>query len=1230
MVRSGEIEGSVVRMTMSFGRMGRGFGWRARRWMLVVCLVGGVLVSGGGGRAGATLSSNPARVSLKTAGGQVNGGNVSYLGVNGDGITQGRVTGVVSGNPVVGFTSHGIGLTSESDTNLADDVFVRDTTGLGSTALVSVSLLGVTGSGASTSPSVSGDARFVAFQSAATNLTSDVPTVGEVYIRDRTSATTSMASRAAGSGGAIGAGGASSNPVISADGTGVGFVSKANNLVSGSTSTHFQVFLRVTSGTPTTTRLSDASGTEGNGDSDAPSVSADGKVVAFRSTSTNLGFCGNAQADIFVWDNSAGTPALGCASLSSGGVQAGAGSDHPSLSSDGRWLAFDSAATNLVAVAAGGVKQVFVRDRKRGVTIIASLSDAEAVGGADSYAPSISDDGRYVSFLTNATNLLPAGSTVPAVVVRDLWAGKTTPLVTSTGGSTLPNGAADFPSLSADGRWLAVGSVATNLLPVLAPDTNGVKDAFVRDRLLGVAGSNVATPSGLSGGGLENVIAETADSSVLLAGGDTSGLHRSTSLGDVWVPANSGLGLGEGGSPNFNDKGWQLKIAAVSFQTTSTVYGLAGLGLTSNSALLQSTDGGVTWVVASSGLFAVNGTSSGQTHPRATGRLLGIDAGTQTLVYGATNSGLLRFNPAGPTTSVFSLWTGTVPTAGGLALDGLQASGGNITRAYVAVRDTTSGSGSQRGIIQVDAINTTPTVSAALRPACLDLTDSLAQPQEVWSVTEGGTTSVYVAFGSAGIFRYKPNTGLWVTIASPIAGCAGGISPSTTPAWPAVNDVTSWSSLDGYKILGGTNYTILAVGGVACDVLTTCGDVDVATVHPAVWLIKVVTSSGAVVLTDTTGPITTNTPNNVNTPINGPNGEPWWHTRTDVASPLVAHQEAALSHKQWITGQVLVDPNNTARIFVAGRGGVWRGTQTGGVWSWYPVVQGLGSSVARDVAVEPVTASQQVAEADVDWTTTLSPTHFEDGPAAEEPNSKPAYAISFDRSTTPPALVAGGGKAAPLHDMGWVSRNANPFDPTSPWVSLPTPPISRQVIGIAAGTSGSQPTVVIVVAEDTAGRGVYRSTFNGTAWGGWVAATLSPVLNIGIDARSSKVDTWWPPGGSTLYVFDPKTGIWRSPDGGITFTRLWMAITDENVDHAGKMAGDPSSPNRLYFTTRTHLYVIDNASSCAPCTPNTDLMGGVLPRPGAVAVAPDGTAYVTQLRRRRWLGARSPCSVAPR
>jgi Tol biopolymer transport system component len=174
------------------------------------------------------------------------------------------------------------------------------------------------------------------------------------------------------------------------------------------------------------------------------------------------------------------------ASVSSAGLQGDGISgrtSQPALDASGSIVAFDSEARNLVPNDANGsVVDVFVRDRASGTTVLASVDSAGIQGNSSSTAPSLSGDGRFVAFASNATNLVALDTnSAMDVFIHDLATGATERVSVNSGGSQA-SGPSFFASVSGDGRFVAFASDAADLVP---DDTNGTRDVFVRDRLLG-------------------------------------------------------------------------------------------------------------------------------------------------------------------------------------------------------------------------------------------------------------------------------------------------------------------------------------------------------------------------------------------------------------------------------------------------------------------------------------------------------------------------------------------------------------------------------------------------------------------------------------------------------------------------------------------------------------------------------------------------------------------------
>lgn len=170
-------------------------------------------------------------------------------------------------------------------------------------------------------------------------------------------------------------------------------------------------------------------------------------------------------------------------SVNSSEIEGDSYSRNQSISADGRYVAFTSYSTNLVSGDTNGVEDVFVRDRQTGETTRVSVSDVGAEGDDASWYPSISADGRYVAFVSYATNLISGDTNGKSdVFVHDRQTGETARVSVSDVGAE-GNDASWYPSISMDGRYVAFASYASDLV---AGDSNGGEDIFVHDRQTGI------------------------------------------------------------------------------------------------------------------------------------------------------------------------------------------------------------------------------------------------------------------------------------------------------------------------------------------------------------------------------------------------------------------------------------------------------------------------------------------------------------------------------------------------------------------------------------------------------------------------------------------------------------------------------------------------------------------------------------------------------------------------
>jgi Tol biopolymer transport system component len=379
------------------------------------------------------------------------------------------------------------------DTNASQDIFVRDLL-TNTTTRVSVSSTGNQGNLSSRSPSISGNGRFVAFASDASNLVpgdTNAPNQ-DIFVRDLLTNTNTRVS--------LSSTGNQANqncftPSISADGRFVAFGSGATNLVPGDTNNRDDIFVHDLS-INTTTRISvSGAANQGNGGSGFPSISGNGRFVAFQSSASNLVLGDtNARQDIFVRDLLTNTTAR--VSVASTGNQANARSRDPYISPDGRFVVFASEATNLVpGQDTNNRDDIFVRDLLSNTTTRVSVDSAGNPGNSESYAPSISGDGRFVTFSSNASNLVPGDTNNKYdIFVRDLSSNTTTRVSVDSAGNQATD-ASFSPFISTDGKRVAFLSYAANLVP---GDTNNEDDIFAVD-LTNTPGGINNSPNAING-----------------------------------------------------------------------------------------------------------------------------------------------------------------------------------------------------------------------------------------------------------------------------------------------------------------------------------------------------------------------------------------------------------------------------------------------------------------------------------------------------------------------------------------------------------------------------------------------------------------------------------------------------------------------------------------------------------------------------------------------------------
>lgn len=360
------------------------------------------------------------------------------------------------------------------------------------TDLVSVDVAGVQGTNISQANDISTSGRYVAFASAARNLVpGDTNFSQDIFLKDMQTGAVSIVSTNS-------SGGLANNhsyaPAISSDGRYVTFYSDASNLVAGDTNSRKDIFHKDTL-TGVLIRVSVSSaGAQSDGQSWWPSISGDGRYVAYHSDAINLVASDtNGLGDIFFYDTQTGDTRR--ISTTSSGAQASGDSDRPSVSFDGRYVAFSSTATDLVTGDTTFASDIVIKDTQTGAVSIVSTDSAGNQKNVACSAPDITPDGRYVVFNTSG-DLTAINVSNTNAYIKDTVTNTTVLASIDASGTTGSIASAQQPSISDDGRFVTFWSSSTVLV---SNDTNGKFDIFIHDKDTGVTTIASASENGTLG-----------------------------------------------------------------------------------------------------------------------------------------------------------------------------------------------------------------------------------------------------------------------------------------------------------------------------------------------------------------------------------------------------------------------------------------------------------------------------------------------------------------------------------------------------------------------------------------------------------------------------------------------------------------------------------------------------------------------------------------------------------
>ena len=366
----------------------------------------------------------------------------------------------------------------------------------GTTERVSVSSAEAQGNGPSVNPEISADGRFVLFNSEATNLAKSDANgpLRDVLLRDRHRGTTRLVNV---SSKGVQGDDQSNGTFITHDGRYAAYTSLSANLVPGDTNGFVDAFLFDRKKGRTTRVSVGPGGVEGNADSFIAYLSTNGRFVAFYSFASNLDpATGAGHSNLFVRDRLTGALTLETRGLGGRPADGPRSRVAAVINPSGRFVAFHSVSTNLVRRDTNGEQDVFRRDRSTGETVLVSVAADSGPADGPSERGDMSRDGSLVVFSSLTTNLVPGGTTPGRqhCYLRNLRQGTTRLIDVAAAGGEPDGSCGVVVRLTPDGRHVAFNSIATD---IVAGDANGFADSFVLDRRTGeVALASLAADGG--------------------------------------------------------------------------------------------------------------------------------------------------------------------------------------------------------------------------------------------------------------------------------------------------------------------------------------------------------------------------------------------------------------------------------------------------------------------------------------------------------------------------------------------------------------------------------------------------------------------------------------------------------------------------------------------------------------------------------------------------------------
>ena len=659
------------------------------------------------------------------------------------------------------------------------------------------------------------------------------------------------------------------------------------------------------------------------------------------------------------------------------------------------------------------------------------------------------------------------------------------------------------------------------------------------------------------------------DPNRLLLNTDVGGIHLSTDGGTTWLTRGR----------NAADY-----IASVLWHPTQSnvAYALAGKGDPGTGGVMVSEDGGDSWRMDSTtptghGNNTPSGDGLPRPHPRSTGQLLAVDTTNGFLYAGTYEQGLMRAplgssGDPGAWTTVALAPSGSTPYfIRGLAIDDQDP-----TTIYVATYGSSAGLGTGR-VYRVSQANTSGAVTT-------ELTGSPRNAEEVRTLG-GHLYAVANDAGGAGVGAFRMATA---------RTAAAGSAWRRIAAGPSVTTVTYYG-MEIYK--RGSTTTLWVTSDKAWRPTTTVA-------YKNMWR---GTSTDDFATDGSWAALPANltdTPNDIAGPHSTP--DPFW---------AIAENNYGWLGKDSIytASGITVSPTDPNTLVMAGQLSPWRSRDNGA--TWYPVPNGMNILVQTRVTPDPgVTGRVYVGSNDYrgfSSTDSLRTARhlgqaIKAAGAANEAADTWSVAVDTAASGTAKPVYFGMGERD-VNTFGQIWMDADPSTPTTGWTQVLDTSVAngRRPIGLAVVRDPAAPATPIVLAVIQGG-GMYRKVGSGS----WTQASgfTSPIINGFVYPQV--VEFAWQPGWNKVYVYDRSSGLWRSDDFGLTWTKLYSS-PDTGTNKQGFLAAHPTNQNIVYLATSAGVSVIANAGTAGAGGATLGSLGVPAGKPGPLAVGPDGRIYIS-------------------